>query len=367
MTGEPLDLSAMQQRLAGSEEMRALADRVKAEAMSRGFMLCGIAPAQPSRYADYFRQWLEHGQAGEMHYMASRLGERLDVRQYLPGAQSVICLAMNYHVPLEGRESVDTAAQSTSHTNLRRPERIEGIDPVQASDDEPEAPLVPARIARYAQGEDYHQLIKGKLFQLADWLKAQVRGCQTRACVDTAPVMEKEHAARAGIGWMGKNTCIIHPRLGSWFFLGVIATTLELPADVPAIDRCGSCTRCLDACPTGALTAAYQMDARRCISYLTIEHRGEINPALQKQVGDWLFGCDICQDVCPFNSRELPISTEPAMQPRFAGGGIDAMQVMGWSEDEYRKTLKGSAMRRVKLPVLQRNASIVIENTTNRR
>jgi len=173
--------------------------------------------------------------------------------------------------------------------------------------------------------------------------------------VDTAPIMEKELAARAGIGWQGKNTCIIHSEIGSWLLLGEVITTLDLPPDEPAADRCGTCRRCIDACPTGAITAPYQLDARKCISYLTIEHRGEIDPALESQVGEWLYGCDICQDVCPWNGR-APIATEPGFQPRFASGSLDLNEVLNWQPDDYAKKLKGSAMKRVKLPILQRNA-----------
>jgi epoxyqueuosine reductase len=173
--------------------------------------------------------------------------------------------------------------------------------------------------------------------------------------------MEKELAARAGIGWVGKNTLVIHPELGSWVLLGEIVTTLALPPDEPAIDRCGSCRRCLDACPTGALTAPYQMDARKCISYLTIEQREEIDPQLAPQVGQWLYGCDICQEVCPWN-RKAPSTREPAFQPRFPTGTLDLAQILAWEPDDYRQQLKGSAMKRVKLPILQRNASLVLEN-----
>ena len=155
------------------------------------------------------------------------------------------------------------------------------------------------KIARYALGDDYHDQIKTRLHKLADFIRERAPEAQTRCGVDTAPIMEKELAARAGIGWIGKNTCVINEQIGSWLFLGEVITTLDLPADEPATDRCGSCTRCIDACPTAAITAPYQLDARRCISYLTIEHRGDIDSDLKSQISDWLYGCDICQDVCP--------------------------------------------------------------------
>jgi epoxyqueuosine reductase len=199
------------------------------------------------------------------------------------------------------------------------------------------------------------------LHQLADFLRQLAPDAQTRACVDTAPVMEKELAARAGVGWLGKNTCIINSEIGSWLFLGEVVTTLDLPPDQPVIDRCGTCTRCIDACPTGAITEPYKLDGRKCISYLTIEHRGDIDPAMQPQIGEWLYGCDICQDVCPWNGR-APISAEPALAPRFKSGTLNLDDVERWQPQDYSAALKGSAIKRVKLPVLQRNARLVREN-----
>ena len=243
-------------------------------------------------------------------------------------AASVICVAINYHVAL---------------------------DPVPPEDRQHHA-----RIARYALGDDYHKLIKDRLHHLADWLRKIVPGAITRPCVDTAPVMEKEFAARAGVGWVGKNTCVIHPQVGSWLLLGEIITTIPLPADEPAIDRCGTCRRCIDACPTAAITAPYQLDARRCISYLTIEHPAPIPEEFHAALGDWLYGCDICQDVCPWNSH-APVSQDPAMKPRFPTGTIDLRELFNWKPGEY-SPLSGSAMKRVKLPVLQRNAQIIQRN-----
>jgi epoxyqueuosine reductase len=306
-----------------------VADAVKRRARVLGFDLVGIAPAGVSSYREYLRRWLDDGQAGSMLYMRHRLDERSDPTVYLPGAASVICVAMNYHVSLE------PVPPGQQHRQ--------------------------GRVARYALGDDYHETIKTRLHALADWVREMAPEAQTRACVDTAPVMEKELAARAGIGWVGKNTCLINAESGSWLLLGEIITTLALPADEPAADHCGTCTRCIDACPTGAITAPYQLDARRCISYLTIEHRDEIAPELRPQIGDWLYGCDICQDVCPHN-RRAPTATEPAFQPRFPTGTLDVNEVLGWTEDDYRAKLRRSAMKRVKLPVLQRNAQIVAEN-----
>jgi epoxyqueuosine reductase len=306
-----------------------LAQAVKEKAHRVGFDLVGIASAAPSTRQEYFRNWIAEGQAGEMGYLASRLEERIEPQAYLPGAQSVICLAINYHVALEPIPEPDLAHHG--------------------------------KIARYALGDDYHEVMKSRLHELADWLREAAPGAQTRACVDTAPVMEKELAARAGVGWLGKNTCLINPKIGSWLLLGEILTTAPLPVDEPATDHCGTCTRCIDACPTAAITAPYQLDARKCISYLTIEHRGEIAAELEPAIGDWLYGCDICQDVCPHN-RKAPLTADPALAPRFATGSLDVREVLGWSDEEYRRRLRNSAMKRTKLPVLQRNAKIVERN-----
>jgi epoxyqueuosine reductase len=302
-----------------------LAAEIKQRAKQIGFDLVGIAPAKSSNYKEYFRNWLANGNAGEMQYLHQRFDERVDPATYLPGARSVICVAMNYHVPVDSISSEQ------------------------------------GRIAQYALGDDYHELLKSRLFSLADWLRELFPDAQTRVAVDTAPVMEKELAARAGIGWMGKNTCIINEQIGSWIFLGEIITTLELPPDEPAIDRCGTCRRCIDECPTQAITEPYQLDARRCISYLTIEHRQEIAAEFHRSIGEWLYGCDICQDVCPWNGKATA-TDGPQLQSRFADGRIDLQELLGWQDEDYREKLRGSAMKRVKLPILQRNAKIVLEN-----
>jgi epoxyqueuosine reductase len=296
---------------------------VKSRALSLGFDRVGIASAEPSHYRDYFRQWLDDGRAGTMGYLNARFGERCDPGAYLPGAASVICVALNYFAPL-------SAAPGGG------------------------------RVARYALGDDYHDILKPRLHALADWLGGQFPHARFRCAVDTAPVMEKELAARAGVGWMGKNTCIINEEIGSWLFLGEVLTTLTLPPDQPAVDRCGTCTRCLEACPTQAITGPYQLDATRCISYLTIEHSGDIAAELSGKLSGWVYGCDICQDVCPFNRKAVG-TLEPRLAPRFAGGVLDLGEVQAWTPKDYQSKLRRSAMKRVKLPVLQRNARLVAD------
>jgi epoxyqueuosine reductase len=312
----------------------ALATQIKEKARGLGFDLVGFAPAQRSRHAEYVREWLAAGRAGSMAYLEKRLDERIDPAVYLPGAQSIICVAMNYHFPLE-----EVAEEARSFHG---------------------------RIARYALGDDYHEIIKQRLHALADWIREIAPDAQTRAAVDTAPVLERELADMAGIGWVGKNTCVINPRVGSWLLLGQIITTLALPADEPMADHCGTCTRCIDACPTAAITQPYQLDASRCISYLTIEHRAEIPAEFHAPIGDWIYGCDICQDVCPHNSR-APAGTETRLAPRFPTGSLDAREVLQWDEQAYRDRLRQSAMKRIKLPVLKRNAQIVLNNATPAR
>jgi epoxyqueuosine reductase len=309
-----------------------LVAEVKNRARREGFTLVGIASAEPSANRDYFRQWLADGKQGGMEYLSRRFEERADPRAYLPGARSVICVAMNYYAELEPVPAEDAAHH--------------------------------ARVARYCLGTDYHELMKKRLWRVADWLRDTVPGALTKTGVDTAPVMERDLAARAGIGWVGKNTCVIHPQVGSWLLLGEILTTVELPVDEPAVDRCGTCRRCIDACPTDAITEAYQLDARRCISYLTIEHPEPIPEQFQAALGEWLYGCDICQDVCPFNSK-APATEDAALRPRIKTGTVDLREVLSWRAGEA-SPISGTAMKRVKLPVLQRNAKIIAENLGRR-
>ena len=297
-------------------------------AREQGFDRVGVAPAQPSARADYVREWLARGMAGEMQYLQRYFEKRVDPSRLLPGAKSVIVTALNYNQ-----------------------------EPLVPPDDQPRG-----RVAMYAWGRDYHQVLKKKLWHIVDELRARItEPFEAKPCVDTSPMLERELAARAGIGWVGKNTMVLHQELGSYFFLGEIVTTLDLQYDSPATDHCGTCTRCLDACPTNAFPAPYQMDARRCISYHTIELRNDIPPEFHEAIGDWIFGCDICQQVCPFN-ESAPQTTEPEFAVRDPGPRPPLQELLDWQITDYRTILKGSAIKRAKLQMLNRNAQIALRN-----
>lgn len=315
---DPTDRSALVQRLA----------------WQAGFARVGIAPAGPLARIASLDDWLARGWAGQMEYLARHRDLRADPRKVLPGARSVIVVADLYHQP---------------------------PPPESQPPNEPRG-----RVAQYAWGRDYHRVVRAKLIRLTD----QLRACtnepfNSRICVDTAPVLERELAAAAGIGWIGKNTLVINADMGSLFFLGEIITTLELAPTAPVTDRCGTCTRCLDACPTGALVAPYQMDARRCIAYLTIEYRGDIPAELQPRMHDWVFGCDVCQEVCPYN-RSAPLATESAYAPNPANPLAPRPLLSQLLVDIYHKDfndiLKHSAMTRATPAMLSRNAEIALRN-----
>jgi epoxyqueuosine reductase len=298
-----------------------LTESVKALAQEMGFDLIAIGPAGPPDHGAEFRRWVEAGHAGTMAYLERRSEERLDPVRLLPDAASIVCVARNYY-------------------------QGEARDPSW----EP--------VARYAWGRDYHDIIAPRLERLAAYLR-DACGARCRAYVDTGPVLERDMAARAGLGWIGKNTMLLHPALGSWFFIGVVLTTAELEHDAPLPDRCGSCRACLDACPTQAFVAPYVLDARRCISYLTIEHRGTVDPALHGAVGQWQFGCDRCQSVCPWN-RKAGVTREPAFFPVAPYPGAES--VLAMSDQDFRREFAGTALLRPKAAGMRRNAAIALEN-----
>lgn len=296
---------------------------------SLGFNLCRIASAQPPPHAAEFRAWLAEGRAGEMTWLARNADRRTSPQLVLPGARSIIVLAMNYW--------------------------NEAAPPERAVDEKCGGR---GRIARYAWGDDYHGVIERKLGLLDQWLTA--RGGLQKCYVDTGPVLERDIAARAGAGWHGKSTMLVHPRLGTWFFLAEVLTTLELVADQPMADHCGKCTRCISVCPTGAITAPQQLDARRCISYLTIEHRGSIPEEFRRLLGDRIYGCDDCLEVCPWN-RFATASRESALAGR---------EFLGWSlrdflaldEHGFRTLFRNSPIKRIKRRGFLRNVCVALGN-----
>jgi epoxyqueuosine reductase len=308
------------------------ATSIKQQAAACGFDLCGIAPAAAHSELAYLGEWLERGYAGEMTYMNRTAERRMDVRHVLPSARSVISLGTLYDS--EQPYSTDTA------------------DPGRAA------------IARYAWGDDYHVVIEQRLERLVDWMRREAgEGLEAKAYVDTGPVQERVYAQYAGLGWIGKNTCVINAERGSWIFLSEIITNLALEVDAPATDQCGACTRCLDACPTGALVEAHVLDARRCLSYLTIELKGSIPAMDRDRIGRHAYGCDICQEVCPWNLGPPQHSTDAHWQAR---AGLEAPRLIDlWlrTDDELRGLLKASAMKRAGVRRLRRNLAVALGNS----
>ncbi len=285
----------------------------------------------PMRLWTRLTHWLEQRFHGTMAWMARDPQRRSDPAQVLPGCQSMIMVGMNYYT--------DHVADETHQAG---------------------------RIARYAWGHDYHDLMKTRLKQLEAFIHEQIPEIQTRSYVDTGPIMEKAWAQEAGIGWIGKHTNVVSTDYGSWLLLGEILTTLALEPDEPATDLCGSCSLCIQACPTGAIVEPYQLDAERCISYLTIEHRGQlsdISPELRKKMGNRIFGCDDCLDICPFNVNAQP-TIEPHFQPSSWTLHPQVSQLASLSQEEFRSLTKGSPTRRPKYEGFLRNAEIALQNQT---
>jgi epoxyqueuosine reductase len=304
--------------------MLPLETRLKDRARALGFELAGIARAAPADSFDRLRDWLARGFAGEMSYMQRHEDARRHPSSILPEVRSVLMVAMNYKQEDE-------------------PQRI-------------------GRVAQYARGTDYHDVLRERLNQLLAWVQQEVPGCKGRGVVDTAPLLERDFARRAGLGWFGKNTMLLNKHLGSFFFLGALLLDLELTPDPPhEASHCGTCTACLDACPTRAFPGPGELDARRCISYLTIELKGPVAEELRQPLGDWLFGCDVCQDVCPWN-RKVPTGTEPALQSRPELEAIDPVELLDLSEEDFRRHFRGTALMRTKRRGLLRNAALVLGN-----
>lgn len=300
----------------------------KALAVELGFDRAGIAPAKSSPGAAHYRAWLAAGHAGEMTYLHRNVELRANPERLLPGARSIICVAVNYRRD-EGTKQASPAA---------------------------------GRVSQYARGEDYHRVLRAMLEEYARRLRAAVPvAFEHRVFVDTGPVLERELAAAAGLGWIGKNTMLLHERLGSYLFLGEIFTTLEIEPDSPASDHCGNCTRCIDACPTKAITGPHNLDASRCIAYLTIEHRGELPAEFHEQIGDWVYGCDICQDVCPFN-RKAPRGENSELVAELIPAYVPLLDLLRMRSGAYRRLTRGSAAARARRNMWRRNAAIALGN-----
>ena len=294
-----------------------------------GFDRVGIVRLGPSGKDTYYRDWLASGYAGSMAYLHRYTDLRDDPRGLLPGAERAICVAISYNHA--DREAPDPAAPPAGRTS------------------------------GYVRGRDYHHVLREMLGGLVERLHERLGpDFETRICVDTAPIRERELAAAAGLGWIGKNTMLLHERLGSYLFLGEILTTLELEPDNPVTDHCGRCTRCLDACPTNAFVAPHQLDASRCISYLTIEHRDEIPAEFHDAIGDWIYGCDVCQQVCPYNAR-APLSAHESLTAGGLPAFIPLQELIELRSGEYRRLVKDTAANRVSRRMWQRNASVVKE------
>jgi epoxyqueuosine reductase len=304
-----------------------LTQELKSAAGRLGFELAGVCPAVSPDGLARFQQWLGAGYAGEMEYLPRRAEAYAHPRHVLDGVRSLLLLACNYR-------NVEPAA----------PQRGRG------------------RVSRYAWGTDYHELIRGRLSQLADFLHSRAPQAQTRTVVDTAPLLEREFAQLAGLGWIGKNTLLLNRRAGSWFFLAALLTDLELEYDLPqATDHCGTCRACLDACPTGAFVDAYVLDPRKCISYLTIESRQPIPRQLREPLGDWLFGCDVCQEVCPWNHR-APVSEASGFEPLDGLTDCELGKLFELDDDGFRARFRHTPLWRPKRRGLLRNAAIVLGN-----
>jgi epoxyqueuosine reductase len=312
--------------------MTTAEEHIKSLALASGFSLCGIARVDPDpKSNDIFSRWIRDGLHGEMAWLERHQALREDVNHVLPGARSAICVALNYYQPIE-RE------QRNMDTRDGR-----------------------GRFSIYVHGEDYHQVMQRMLADLDGRVRAAFPSAGTRAVCDIHPVSDRALALRAGIAWLGKNTNLISPQFGSWIFLGELLTTLDLRADEPLETLCAGCTKCIDACPTGALDTPFMLDARRCISYLTIEKRGEIDAELAPLIGADVYGCDTCQSVCPFNR----VANESVVFHREARSALIDMSLEELStidDDEFKQKTRGSAIRRAKADGLRRNARNAIEN-----
>lgn len=305
--------------------------KVKAKAQSLGFTACGIAPAENFVELRFLKDWIQRGFSGEMQYMARTADKRSDVRNILPSARTVIALATLY--------------------NVDRPYSTEQADPNCA------------HISRYAWGSDYHEILNKRMEELLKWMReTSSESFEAKVYVDTGPVQERVYAQQAGLGWIGKNTCLISPELGSWLFLSEIICSLSLETDSPALDQCGECNLCLEACPTDAIVQPWVIDATKCISYFTIELRDEIPESSREKIGTHVYGCDICQDVCPWNAQ-AETSKDSAWQPNAVFDQTSLSTLWSQSDEVLQPIVKQGAMSRAGLRGLRRNTAVALGNS----
>lgn len=324
-----------------------LREEIRAAARASGFQRCGLAPADRPDHASFYREWLERGWHGEMRYLAREdaVRRRVSPSEALPGCRTIVVVVLSY-----AGEAPDQAPPFGPPPEAGEP--LQGV------------------VARYALGPDYHDVFEERLALLAERVEELAPGTRTLPYVDYGPVLERDHAQRAGLGWIGKNTVLIDPELGSWLLLGELLTTLELPPDEPfTADRCGSCVRCIEACPTDAIRGPRELDARRCISYLTIELRGPIPEELRPLIGNRVFGCDICQEVCPWN-REIPVFEDRPVGRVVPGRPVPPRTMAAWAEEllamddeAFRARYRGTAFDRPRRDGLLRNLCVGLGNS----
>ena len=337
-----------------------LAEQIKAEAARLGFSLCGMTSALPPPHHRHYAQWLAEGKAGEMLYLHRQEPKRGDLSLILPGVKSVVCVALNYSPetgmapnpsPVPGEGSMIGQGSAALNSYPSPTEWGQG------------SALVPGVgvIARYARFDDYHDTLWARLEALLAFIQSQSLGANGKVYCDTGPITERDLAMRAGLGWIGKHTNLISRKLGNWFFLGEILLDIELPADSPETTHCGTCTRCIPACPTGAITGPYQLDARRCISYLTIELKGSIPEDLRPLIGTRIYGCDDCLAVCPWNKFAVR-SNDPAVQPRADLTAPDLLALLALDDEAFREKFKNSPVKRTKRRGLLRNVCVALGN-----
>ena len=323
-----------EQPLATTSRSQNRSDRLKHLAAEAGFDFAGVARLEPSAHGTQLLRWLDGGRHADMSYLERRTDVRLDPRRVFPGARSVLCVGLRY-APLAG-------------------------------DAVPENDLWP-RVARYARGRDYHHVMESRLKAVVRRVEEELPGTRSRWYVDTGPVLERELAQRAGLGAVGKNTCLLRKDGGSYFLLGELFLSLDLEPDEPLADLCGSCTLCLEACPTGALPEPFVLDSERCISYWTIERRGPLPEEARESIGEWVFGCDVCQEVCPWNRRRQEPVDHPDLRLPPERGLLDLAGLLGITRETYVGWFRGSPMKRPKQEGLQRNAAVAMGNRGDHR